>query len=65
MKESGGIEQDADMILGGYWHGRGDKKHGGSAEQFELHAIKRRNGPIRKTKMEFRFLAEKQLFTDA
>ena len=64
MKESGSIEQDADLILAGFWHGRSDKSDGGF-EDYELHCIKRRNGPIRKSKMELRFLAEKQIFEDA
>jgi len=64
MKESGSIEQDADVILAGFWHGRSDKTMGGF-EDYELHCIKRRNGPIRKTRMELRFLAEKQVFLDA
>ena len=62
MKESGSIEQDADLILAGYWHGRGNK--GGEEDLYELHCLKRRNGPIRMSKMEFRFDAEKQEFKD-
>ena len=62
MKESGSIEQDADLILAGYWHGRGNK--GGEEDLYELHCLKRRNGPIRMSKMEFRFEAEKQEFRD-
>ena len=64
MKESGSIEQDADMILCGYWHAAGDRSISGT-DKYELHCIKRRNGPIRKTKMEFRFIAESQIFKDA
>mgnify|MGYP004452147991 FL=1 len=64
MKESGSIEQDADMILCGYWHAASDRSIGGN-DQFEAHCIKRRNGPIRKTVMKLRFVAESQTFKDA
>ena len=62
MKESGSIEQDADLILGGFWHGRSDK--GGAEDAYELHCLKRRNGPVRMEKMDFTFDAEKQIFKD-
>jgi replicative DNA helicase len=62
MKESGSIEQDADLILAGFWHGRSDK--GGAEDAYELHCLKRRNGPVRMEKMHFIFDAEKQIFKD-
>jgi len=64
MKESGSIEQDADAILACFWHGRSEKSSG-DKDDFEVHCIKRRNGPIRKRKMVFRFDAETQIFSDA
>ena len=63
LRESGQLEQDADLVLAGYWHGRGTEPDS-SNQAYELHALKRRNGPIRKARMELRFVPEKQLFCD-
>jgi len=63
LRESGQLEQDADLVLAGYWHGRGAVPDS-SNQLYELHALKRRNGPIRLAKMELKFVPEKQHFTD-
>lgn len=63
LRESGQLEQDADLVLAGYWHGRGAVPDS-SNHSYELHVLKRRNGPIRKARMEIRFVPEKQLFCD-
>ena len=63
LRESGQLEQDADLVLAGYWHGRGSQPDS-SNQAYELHALKSRNGPIRKARMELRFVPEKQLFCD-
>ena len=63
LRESGQLEQDADLVLFGWWQGRGAVPDS-SNHSYELHAIKRRNGPIRQARMELRFVPEKQLFCD-
>jgi len=63
LRESGQLEQDADLVLCGFWHGRGTEPDS-SNQAYEIHALKRRNGPIRLAKMELRFVPEKQHFTD-
>lgn len=63
LRESGQLEQDADLVLAAWWYGRGAVPDS-SNQKYEVHALKRRNGPIRCAKMELRFVPEKQYFTD-
>jgi len=63
LKESGQLEQDADLVAGLYWWGRsGDK--GSNPNCADIHFIKRRNGPIRKSAVRMLFNAQKQHFSD-
>jgi hypothetical protein len=60
LRESGQLEQDADLIMFGWWHARGgynqDKK------KYDIQIAKRRNGPIRTAKVPLRFDAPRQQF---
>ena len=63
LRESGQLEQDADLVLASWWFGRGAETDS-KDQRDEITALKRRNGPIRQAKMELRFVPEKQHFTD-
>lgn len=60
LRESGQLEQDADLIMFGWWHARGgynqDKK------KYDIQIAKRRNGPIRSSKVPVIFDAPRQQF---
>lgn len=61
LRESGQLEQDADLIAFGWWWGRsGNEKKDQSV--YEMHIVKRRNGPVRKTVVRMKFDPEKQRF---
>lgn len=62
LRESGQIEQDADLILFCDWpHKRTDKA---DPAEYRIFAAKRRNGPIRQPRIVVQFDSEKQLFGD-
>lgn len=65
LKESGQLEQDADLVAGLYWWGRSTSTHKGVIpEAADIHFIKRRNGAIHKPIVRMRFNAAKQEFGD-
>lgn len=60
LRESGQIEQDADLIIFAQWPCKFDAnvpKH-----IYRLYGAKRRNGPIRSPRMEIRFDPDRQVF---
>tara|TARA_R110002051_G_scaffold1021_3_gene5168 strand:+ start:261 stop:2024 length:1764 start_codon:yes stop_codon:yes gene_type:complete len=63
LKESGQLEQDADLVAGLYWWGRSNNPRA-EVDKADFHFIKRRNGPIRKHVVRVKFEAEKQLFSE-
>jgi len=60
LRESGQLEQDADLIMFGWWHARG--AYNRDPKKYDLHIAKRRNGPIRTAKVELSFDAPRQQF---
>ena len=63
LKESGQLEQDADLVAGLYWWGRSGVE-GSKPEAADIHFIKRRNGAIHKPIIRMKFNAAKQEFSD-
>jgi len=63
LKESGQLEQDADLVAGLYWWGRSSDPRA-ETDKTDFHFVKRRNGPIRKHVVRVKFEAEKQLFSE-
>lgn len=63
LKESGQLEQDADLVAGLYWWGRSGVE-GSRPEAADIHFIKRRNGAIHKPIIRLKFNAAKQEFSD-
>lgn len=61
LRESGQLEQDADLIAFGWWWGRSGNAQKDQAS-YEMHIVKRRNGPVRKTNVKLNFNPEKQRF---
>ena len=63
LKESGSLEQDADLVAGLYWHGRGnnDSMPPNRADMFLL---KRRQGPIHEAMVPMLFDANTQKYSD-
>jgi replicative DNA helicase len=61
LRESGQLEQDADLIAFGWWWGRSKDKQD-SRQSYELHIAKRRNGPVRQSKIKIKFDPSKQRF---
>lgn len=59
LRESGQIEQDADLILFGLWPCR--MSDGIPENEYRLFAAKRRNGPIRQPRILSKFRPEKQI----
>jgi hypothetical protein len=59
LRESGGIEQDADLLLFAQYPCRFDST--ASPELFRVVVGKRRNGPIRRTRLELRFNPDRQI----
>lgn len=62
LKESGQLEQDADLVGGLYWWGR--SRGSGNPNCADLCLIKRRNGPIRNPKVRMLFNASRQHFSE-
>ena len=60
LRESGQLEQDADLIIFGWWHARA--AYNKDPKKYDLHIAKRRNGPIRTAKVELSFDAPRQQF---
>lgn len=60
LRESGGIEQDADLILFLQWPCKFDAN--ADESDYRIYAAKRRNGPIRKSKIETQFDPYRQRF---
>ena len=60
LRESGQIEQDADLILFLQWPMKIDPQIDKS--DYYIFVAKRRNGPIRKDKLEIHFDSERQRF---
>ena len=60
LRDSGSLEQDADLIMGGWFHGRSPR--GGGEDQYDVHIIKRRNGPIRNNLVRLKFDSSRQNF---
>ena len=60
LRDSGSLEQDADLIMGGWFHGRSPR--GGGEHQYDVHIIKRRNGPIRSNLVRLKFDSSRQNF---
>jgi KaiC/GvpD/RAD55 family RecA-like ATPase len=58
LRESGQLEQDADVVIFLQWPSRFDPKAG--KEEFRLFVAKRRNGPVRQSKIVTVFNPEKQ-----
>ena len=63
LKESGSLEQDADLIAGLYWWGRGTNDSM-PPNRADLHLIKRRNGPIHQSMVSMLFDAPRQTYSD-
>lgn len=63
LKESGSLEQDADLIAGLYWWGRGTNESM-PPNRADLHLIKRRNGPIHQPMVPMLFDAPRQTYSD-
>jgi len=63
LKESGSLEQDADIIAGLFWWGRSTNKSA-NPNCAELQIIKRRNGPIRTSSIRLLFDAQRQTFSN-
>lgn len=60
LRESGQIEQDADLVLFAQWPCKFDSDI--PETEYRIIAAKRRNGPIRTPKIETRFDAARQVF---
>ena len=60
LRESGQIEQDADLILFLEWPYRNDTKE--DPDAYFIHCGKRRNGPIRDPLVRTTFNPERQMF---
>ena len=60
LRESGQLEQDADLIMFGWWHARSGYNQ--DKNKYEMQIAKRRNGPIRTAKVALRFDAPRQQF---
>lgn len=60
LRESGQIEQDADLVLMLQWPFRHDKSV--DAEIYRVYCAKRRNGPIRLPRVDFTFNPDRQMF---
>ena len=60
LRESGQLEQDADLIMFGWWHARSGYNQ--DKNKYEMQIAKRRNGPIRTAKVALRFAAPRQQF---
>lgn len=59
LRESGQLEQDADLILFCWSHSKSTES---PSNQYEIHVAKRRNGPIRENKVILRFEPDEQRF---
>ena len=59
LRESGQLEQDADLIAFGHWWGRTGSR---DRDDYELHIVKRRNGPVRIPIVKVRFNSSMQKF---
>ena len=64
LKESGSLEQDADLIFGIWWWGRARDPGNANPNCAEVQILKRRNGPIRESRLRLLFDAPKQTFSD-
>jgi replicative DNA helicase len=63
LRESGQIEQDADLVLFAQWPCRFDSDI--PEDEYRIWCAKRRNGPIRSPKIQTRFNASRQVFGSA
>ena len=60
LRESGQLEQDADLIIFGWNHGKTPDSD--NPKRYDIHVAKRRNGPIKKDKVYIIFESSEQKF---
>ncbi len=60
LRESGQLEQDADLILFGWNYGKDNNSD--NPRRYDVHVAKRRNGPVKKQKLHLRFESSEQRF---
>ena len=61
LRESGQLEQDADLIMFAWYYGRGGDESE-DQDRYDLFITKRRNGPIRKERITLKFDSSRQRF---
>jgi len=60
LRESGQLEQDADLIIFGWNHGK--TPNSDNPKRYDIHIAKRRNGPIKKDRVYVVFESSEQRF---
>ena len=60
LRESGQLEQDADLIIFGWNHGKNPDAE--NPKRYDIHVAKRRNGPIKKDRVYIVFESAEQRF---
>jgi KaiC/GvpD/RAD55 family RecA-like ATPase len=63
LRESGQLEQDADLIMFAWYYGRGGTDTA-DPDRYDLFLAKRRNGPIRNERVSLTFNSQRQWFHD-